>query len=380
MKVEKTGKMKIKDLTFELFLSESVIEDRLAVLANEITTDFKGQDLLLIGVLNGSFIVMADLVRKIDLSVSCEFLKISSYSGTQTTGEIKSILGLSVDLKEKNVLIVEDIVDTGISMNYLLSELSKHNPKRLAIATLLFKRSAFQFNYKLDYVGFEIPNKFVVGFGLDYDGLGRNLPDLYQLSTTDKTTSKMLNVVLFGPPGAGKGTQSEKLIEKFELTHLSTGDLFRKHLGEGTELGTLAKKYMDEGHLVPDQVVISMVEDKISNTSESKGFIFDGFPRTTAQAEALDKMLKNHGMAISGMIALDVPHEILKERIKERGKTSNRADDQNEEKINTRIKVYLDETLPVAKYYEEQGKFKKINGVGGIDEIFNQISVVIDSY
>jgi adenylate kinase len=373
-------KIKIKDLSFELFLSESVIEDRLAVLASEITTDFKGQDLILLGVLNGSFIVMADLVRKIDLSVCCEFLKISSYSGTQTTGEVRSILGLSVDLKEKNVLIVEDIVDTGISMNYLLSELSKHNPKRLAIATLLFKRSAFQFNYKLDYVGFEIPNKFVVGFGLDYDGLGRNLPDLYQLSTSDKTTSKMLNVVLFGPPGAGKGTQSEKLIEKFELTHLSTGDLFRKHLGEGTELGILAKKYMDEGHLVPDQVVISMVEDKISNTSESKGFIFDGFPRTTAQAEALDKMLKNHGMAISGMIALDVPHEILKERIKERGKTSNRADDQNEEKINTRIKVYLDETLPVAKYYEEQGKFKKINGVGGIDEIFNQISVVIDSY
>lgn len=190
----------------------------------------------------------------------------------------------------------------------------------------------------------------------------------------------MRNIVLFGPPGAGKGTQSEKLIEKYGLTHLSTGDLFRKHLGEGTELGTLAKKYMDEGHLVPDQVVISMVEEKISNSKRCEGFIFDGFPRTTAQAEALDRMLENHGMAISGMIALDVPQEILKERIKERGKTSNRADDQNEEKINTRIKVYLDETLPVANYYEEQGKFKKINGVGEIDEIFKEISVTIDSY
>lgn len=373
-------RIQIKDLIFELFLSEKDIKDRLTVLASEISADFSGQDLLLIGVLNGSFIVMADLVREIDLPVSCEFLKISSYSGTQTTGIVKSVIGLPTDLKGKNVLIVEDIVDTGISMNYLLSELSKQNPKRLAVATLLFKRTAFQFNYTLDYVGFEIPNKFVVGFGLDYDGLGRNLPDLYQLSTSIKTTSKMLNVVLFGPPGAGKGTQSEKIIEKFELTHLSTGDLFRKHLGEGTDLGKLAKKYMDEGHLVPDQVVISMVEDKINNTSGSKGFIFDGFPRTTAQAEALDKMLKNHGMAISGMIALDVPHDVLKERIKERGKTSNRADDQNEEKINTRIKVYLDETLPVAKYYEEQGKFKKINGVGEIEEIFNQISVVIDSY
>jgi adenylate kinase len=190
----------------------------------------------------------------------------------------------------------------------------------------------------------------------------------------------MLNIVLFGPPGAGKGTQSEKIIEKYGLTHLSTGDLFRKHLGEGTDLGKLARKYMDEGHLVPDQVVISMVEDKISSVSDSKGFIFDGFPRTTAQAEALDAMLAKNGMNISGMIALDVPHEVLKERIKERGKTSNRADDQDEEKINTRIKVYLDETLPVANYYENQGKYKSINGVGGIDEIFSEISAVMDSY
>ncbi len=190
----------------------------------------------------------------------------------------------------------------------------------------------------------------------------------------------MLNIVLFGPPGAGKGTQSEKLIAKYGLTHLSTGDLFRKHLGEGTDLGNLAKKYMEEGHLVPDQVVIRMVEDKVSNSKESKGFIFDGFPRTTAQAEALDTMLGNHGMSISGMIALDVPDDILRERIKERGKTSNRADDQNEDKINTRIKVYLDETLPVAKYYKGQGKFMKINGVGDINEIFQKISTTIDSY
>ncbi len=190
----------------------------------------------------------------------------------------------------------------------------------------------------------------------------------------------MLNIVLFGPPGAGKGTQSEKIISQYGLTHLSTGDLFRKHLGEGTELGKLAKKYMDQGHLVPDEVVISMVEDKINTTQGSKGFIFDGFPRTTAQAEALDVMLEKNNMKISGMIALDVPQDILKERIKERGKTSGRVDDQDEEKINTRIKVYLAETLPVAEYYEKQGKFHKINGVGQIEEIFIQISSVIDSY
>lgn len=373
-------KIQIKDLTFELFIAEAQIKERLKVLAKEITANFQGEEVFLLGVLNGSFVVMADLVRLIDLPINCEFLKISSYSGTETTGVVKSILGLSTDLSEKNVLIIEDIVDTGISMNYLLSELSKQNPKRLSVVTLLFKKDAFRFNYKLDYVGFEIPDKFVVGYGLDYDGFGRNLSDLYQLSTSKKTTSGMLNLVLFGPPGAGKGTQSEKLIEKYGLTHLSTGDLFRKHLGEGTDLGNLAKKYMDEGHLVPDQVVISMVEDKISSANDSQGFIFDGFPRTTAQAEALDQMLQKHGMEISGMIALNVPHHILKERIKERGKTSNRVDDQNEEKINTRIKVYLDETLPVAKYYEEQGKFKEINGVGEINDIFNQISGTIDSY
>ncbi|AMQ54904.1 adenylate kinase [Algoriphagus sanaruensis] len=190
----------------------------------------------------------------------------------------------------------------------------------------------------------------------------------------------MLNIVLFGPPGAGKGTQSEKIIAMYGLTHLSTGDLFRKHLGEGTDLGNLAKKYMNEGRLVPDEVVIGMVEDKINSTVDSKGFIFDGFPRTTAQAEALDVMLEKNGMQISGMIALDVPEEILKERIKERGKTSGRVDDQDEEKINTRIKVYLDETLPVAEYYSKQDKFEKINGVGQIDEIFSAIKKVMDSY
>ncbi|WP_425636232.1 adenylate kinase [Algoriphagus yeomjeoni] len=190
----------------------------------------------------------------------------------------------------------------------------------------------------------------------------------------------MYNIVLFGPPGAGKGTQSEKLIQRYGLTHLSTGDLFRKHLGEGTELGQLAKKYMNEGRLVPDEVVIGMVEDKINETNNARGFIFDGFPRTTAQAEALDEMLSKHGIAISGMIALDVPEEVLRLRIKERGKTSNRVDDQDDEKINTRIKVYLDETLPVADYYASQGKLQKINGVGEIEQIFSDITSVIDSY
>ncbi|WP_017732795.1 adenylate kinase [Nafulsella turpanensis] len=190
----------------------------------------------------------------------------------------------------------------------------------------------------------------------------------------------MLNIVLFGPPGAGKGTQSQKLIEKYNLKHISTGDLFRKHLSEGTELGKTAQQYMDAGKLVPDAVVIGMVEDTVAQKGPHQGFIFDGFPRTVAQAETLDQLMENFNMKINGMVALEVPVEVLKERIRERGKTSGRTDDQDEAKINTRIKVYLDETLPVAKYYEQQGKFAKVNGVGSINEIFDNICQEIEKF
>lgn len=190
----------------------------------------------------------------------------------------------------------------------------------------------------------------------------------------------MLNIILFGPPGAGKGTQSDKIIKKYNLTHIATGDLFRKHLNIGTELGKLAQKYMDQGNLVPDEVVIGMVDEKIQDSIGAKGFIFDGFPRTVPQAEALDQLLNDKGFPISGMIALDVPEEELKKRIRERGKTSGRTDDQDEQKITNRIQVYLDETLPVAKYYERQGKFAMVNGVGEIEEIFQNIVKKIEDF
>jgi len=189
----------------------------------------------------------------------------------------------------------------------------------------------------------------------------------------------MLNIVLFGPPGAGKGTQSEKIIEKYHLTHLSTGDLFRKHLNEGTELGKLAQKYMDDGNLVPDEVVIRMVELKVKNEVDTPGFIFDGFPRTVNQAKTLDILLNNMGQPISAMIILDVDEEELKKRILLRGKDSGRSDDQDKEKINNRIRVYREETLPVAEYYEKQNKLYKIKGVGTINEIFQNICQVIDN-
>lgn len=188
----------------------------------------------------------------------------------------------------------------------------------------------------------------------------------------------MYNIVLFGPPGAGKGTQSEKIIEKFNLTHISTGDLFRKHLCEGSDLGKLAKKYMDDGNLVPDEVVIKMVGLKINEQNASNGVIFDGFPRTVKQAEALDQLLSSSGKEISGMILLDVDEQELINRIILRGRTSGRTDDQDIEKVNNRIKVYKEETLPVAAYYNKQGKLNTIVGQGSIDDIFNRISAVIE--
>lgn len=187
----------------------------------------------------------------------------------------------------------------------------------------------------------------------------------------------MLNIVLFGPPGAGKGTQSENIINKYDLIHLSTGDLFRKHLGNGSELGKLAQGYMDNGNLVPDEVVIGMVEEKIAEHLDASGFIFDGFPRTVPQAEALDSMLEKHNISISGMLALDVPEEELKTRLKERGKTSGRVDDQDVEKINNRIKVYIEETTPVVGFYQNQRKYTKIDGVGSIKSIFESLDSTI---
>ena len=190
----------------------------------------------------------------------------------------------------------------------------------------------------------------------------------------------MLNIVLFGPPGAGKGTQAEKLITKYHLAHLSTGDIFRANIKGETELGLLAKSYMDGGNLVPDEVTIKMLEAEVSKNPEATGFIFDGFPRTTPQAEALATFLKGKGTEITMMLALEVAEEELIKRLLSRGKESGRADDQDENIIANRIKVYNEQTAVVADFYNTQNKFHNINGVGSIDEIFNRLCATIDEY
>ncbi len=189
----------------------------------------------------------------------------------------------------------------------------------------------------------------------------------------------MLNIVLFGPPGAGKGTQSEKLIARYNLVHLSTGDIFRANIKGATELGILAKSYMDKGQLVPDEVTIRMLESEVNKNPNAKGFIFDGFPRTQAQAEALDNLLKSKSVSITLMLALEVEEEELRKRLLLRGKDSGRPDDQNPDVIQKRIDVYNNETSPVKHFYTSQGKYKGINGIGEIEGIFNSLCVEIDS-
>ena len=190
----------------------------------------------------------------------------------------------------------------------------------------------------------------------------------------------MLNIVLFGPPGAGKGTQSQKLIDQYHLIHLSTGDLLRSEIAAGTELGLKAKALMDQGILVPDEVVIGMIDTKLKENKNAAGFIFDGFPRTVPQAESLDVLLQQNGTAISGMIALEVNEEELTSRLLLRGQTSGRPDDQNEELVRKRVQEYNTKTAPVAGYYARQNKYHAVNGIGEIEEIFGEICAIIDAF
>jgi adenylate kinase len=189
----------------------------------------------------------------------------------------------------------------------------------------------------------------------------------------------MLNIVLFGPPGAGKGTQSEKLIHQYQLVHLSTGDIFRANIKGGTELGNKAKQFIDQGQLVPDEITIGMLESEADKHPDAKGYIFDGFPRTPKQAEALDNFLTSKGTAISGMIALEVDEEELRTRLMIRGKDSGRIDDQDPAIIQKRIDVYKNETEPVRDFYMAQNKYTGINGIGTIEEIFGRLCTAIDA-
>jgi adenylate kinase len=188
----------------------------------------------------------------------------------------------------------------------------------------------------------------------------------------------MFNLILFGPPGCGKGTQSDKLVEKYGLVHISTGNLLREEMRMETPLGLEAKSFMDKGQLVPDEVVIGIVDSFFDKHRDARGFLFDGFPRTVAQAEALDRLLEFKDTEIHRVVILDVDEEELIKRLINRGKTSDRSDDLDEKVLRNRQSVYKRETLPVAAYYSKAKKVSHIDGMGGIDEIFSRISAEID--
>lgn len=189
----------------------------------------------------------------------------------------------------------------------------------------------------------------------------------------------MKNIVIFGPPGAGKGTQSEKLISKYNLAHISTGDLLRAERSAGTELGVKANEFIAKGELVPDQVVVGMVKNFIAGHAQASGFIFDGFPRTIPQAEALDVMLKDFNTQIHTVVGLEVNEEELVKRLLLRGKTSGRADDQDETTIRNRFQEYTNKTSPLQQYYLNQNKYKGVNGLGEIETIFRDLCSAIDN-
>lgn len=364
--------IKLHDKEFKPYLKEAEIQKAIKRVAEEIAVDFKDEVPIFVGVLNGAFMFIADLLKHYPYPSEVSFVKLASYRGLTSTGIVETLLEVPEHIEGRSVIIVEDIIDTGRTLKELVHLFSNTNVKEFKVASLFYKHEVYNGEYPIDYVGLEIPNKFIVGYGLDYNEQGRNLRDVYQLNHTN-----MINIVLFGKPGAGKGTQAAFLKSEYNLKHISTGDVFRYNIKNKTSLGKLAQEYMDNGDLVPDEVTIKMLRDEVEKNPEAKGFIFDGFPRTVAQAEALDNFLETKDMQINATIALDANDEILIERLLARGKESGRADDQDEEKIRNRFEEYNQKTAPLRSFYEAQGKFFSVDGIGEIEEITERLRKVI---
>jgi adenylate kinase len=367
--------LKLHDLYFKPFISEESIQNAIQNMVDAIVDDLGDEMPVFVGILNGSFMLVSDFVKKYPKPCEVTFIKLASYEGVKSTEDIQRLIGLTQDLTGRTVVILEDIIDSGNTLEEVHRIFENENVKQLLIATLFYKPEAYDKDFKLHYIGMEIPSKFIVGYGLDYNGLGRDLPEVYQL----KTTQYMTNIVLFGPPGAGKGTQANFLKEKYDLVHISTGDVFRYNIKNETALGMLAKSYMDKGELVPDQVTIDMLNKEVEKNSDAKGFIFDGFPRTNAQAEALDSLMDSKDSQINAMVALEVDDKVLVQRLLERGKTSGRADDADESIIRNRIEEYYNKTAILKDYYSNQGKYFGVDGVGSIEDITERLSKVIDT-
>jgi adenylate kinase len=368
--------LKLKDLYFKPYIDRVEIAAIVKHLARQVKVDLPKDEIpIFVGILNGCFLFAADFIREFKGNCEVSFVKLASYEGIASTEKVKQLVGINEDLTGRTVIILEDIIDTGTTLQEIYNIFRDKQLKQLKIATLFFKPDVFKKELPIGYIGKSIEDKFIVGYGLDYNGLGRNYPEIYQLSTPPK----MKNIVLFGPPGAGKGTQAEFLKDMYNLVHISTGDVFRFNIKNATELGVLAKKYMDDGNLVPDEVTISMLKAEVEKNTDANGFIFDGFPRTQSQAEALDAFLAEKGEQINAMIALEVTEDLLVTRLLERGKTSGRTDDTDETKIRNRFNEYNTKTAILKDFFNAQDKYYGINGVGSIKEITQRIAGVFNT-
>ena len=369
--------VKIKDKTFKTSIPEKEIKTRIQAVADRINHDLADKNPLFLAVLNGAFVFAADLMRMITIPCEISFVKLASYQGTTSTGKITEVMGINEDLTDRTIVIIEDIVDTGLTMKRMIESLGTRHPASVHICSLLVKPEKLQVDLNIEYAAMEIPNDFIVGYGLDYDQQGRNLPDIYTLVNEDNLKN-MKNIVIFGAPGSGKGTQSDLLIEKYGLGHISTGDVLRSEIKKGTELGKTAASYIDKGQLIPDALMVDILASVYDSFgTDHPGVIFDGFPRTIPQAEALKKMLEERGHRIAAMIELDVPEEELMTRLIKRGQESGRSDD-NAETIKKRLDVYHNQTSPLIEWYEKEGIRHHINGLGALDRIAGDIQQVID--
>lgn len=371
-------KIQVLDKKFQISIPEEEIHRRIDAVAEKINHDMAGKNPLFLAVLNGAFIFAADLMRRITIPSEISFVKLASYQGTTSTGKVTEVIGINENLAGRTIIIVEDIVETGLTMQRMLETLGTRGPESVHICALLLKPEKLKVDINIDYVVMEIPNDFILGYGLDYNQQGRGLKDIYTLVTENEENIKMKNVVIFGAPGSGKGTQSELMIQKYGFNHISTGDVLRNEIKNETELGKIAKQYIDDGMLVPDSLIIDILASVYDSFGpKHKGVIFDGFPRTVPQAEALKKMLAERGHQVAAMIELDVPEEELMKRLLERGLRSGRSDD-NEETIQKRLGVYHSQTSPLIAWYEKEGLRHQIDGLGELDRIFADICQVID--
>ena len=374
------NKIKLHDKVFKPFISYAEMEEAIDRLADRVNADFRDSDdvPIFLCVLNGAIMFTAAMMKRLNFKAELVSIKLSSYQGTASTGTVLIPIGLTAPVEGRRVIIFEDIVDTGNTIVALKEMLLSKGAREVRICTMLLKPDVYKKDERLDYVGKEIPNAFIVGYGLDYDELGRNLPDIYVLD--EPKDKHMKYYILFGPPGAGKGTQATAMVEKYNLHHISTGALLRKEIAAGTELGLKAKSLIEAGSLVPDEVVEGMIESEFKTVTGVDGFLLDGFPRTIAQAEALDAILERNGEKVTSIVSIMIPDGMIIERISKRAAIEGRADDADVSVIKNRIDTYHNQTEPLIDYYKKAGTYNEIDGVGTIEEVRDRIFGLVDKF